>query len=84
MLLGEADVYLSRPLDDKVAAGIAVGDIDPITQSPMVDTNPNYKPRVLKPLPGLANLTRAADKGKGKAPERSGGIFDFFGRFFEL
>lgn len=51
------------------------GDLDPVTLLPMTDINPRYVPRVLKPLPFVANGVQGAAKGKGKAPN----ILNFFG-----
>ncbi|KAJ6627978.1 hypothetical protein B0H10DRAFT_319752 [Mycena sp. CBHHK59/15] len=57
------------------------GDLDPVTLLPMTDVNPRYVPRVLKPLPFVANGVDhpGKDKGKGKARDSGSGILSFFG-----
>ncbi|KAF8162444.1 hypothetical protein K438DRAFT_297713 [Mycena galopus ATCC 62051] len=51
------------------------GDLDPVTLLPMTDINLRYVPRVLKPIPFVANGVKGSAKGKGKATN----ILSFFG-----
>ncbi|KAJ7800391.1 exodeoxyribonuclease 1 [Mycena olivaceomarginata] len=71
----ESDAYVGGDLEPAVAKMLGEGDLDPVTLLPMTDINPRYVPRVLKPLPFVANGVQGAAKGKGKAPN----ILNFFG-----
>lgn len=66
-----------------LAKKIALGDADPITGLPMEDINPSFIPRVLKPLPVMANSPSQSTKNKGKKRESlpTSGILSFFGQF---
>jgi exonuclease-1 len=70
-------------MDPILAKQIALGDADPITRLPMDDINPGFVPRVLKPLPLVANNADQPVKSKGKSKGReslpSGGLLNFFG-----
>lgn len=66
-------------LEPAIAKMLAEGDLDPVTLLPMVDINPRYVPRVLKPLPFVVNGVTRPDKGKGK---KAGNIMNFFGQSF--
>ena len=70
-------------MDPILAKKIAVGDADPVTHLPMEDINPGFLPRVLKPLPPVANDASQSMKNKSKAKGReslpTGGILNFFG-----
>ncbi|KAJ6487742.1 exodeoxyribonuclease 1 [Mycena sanguinolenta] len=72
----ESDAYVGGDLEPAVAKMLGEGNLDPVTLLPMVDINPRYVPRVLKPLPFVVNGVKdqAMDKGKGKAS-----ILNFFG-----
>ncbi|KAF7351375.1 Exodeoxyribonuclease 1 [Mycena sanguinolenta] len=72
----ESDAYVGGDLEPTVAKMLGEGDLDPVTLLPMIDINPRYVPRVLKPLPFVVNGVKdqAKDKGKGKAS-----ILNFFG-----
>ncbi|KAJ7461719.1 exodeoxyribonuclease 1 [Mycena galericulata] len=71
----EADTYVGADLEPALAKMLGEGDLDPVTLLPMADINPRYVPRVLKPLPFIANGASrpGKDKGKGKAT-----ILNFF------
>ena len=68
-------------MDPILAKLIALGDADPVTGLPMNDINPDFAPRILKPLPLVANSASQSAKNKGKGRESlpTGGILSFFG-----
>ncbi|KAK7044840.1 Exodeoxyribonuclease 1 [Favolaschia claudopus] len=71
----ESDAYVGGDMEPSVAKMLSEGNLDPETLLPMIDINPRYTPRVLKPLPFVVNGVNASmDKGKGKAPS----ILNFF------
>ncbi|THH19536.1 hypothetical protein EW146_g1654, partial [Bondarzewia mesenterica] len=76
----EHDAYVGEDLEPSLAKGIAQGDVDPITLSPMEDINPSYIPRTVKPLPLMTTDLNRSAKAKGKMPEkaRSENLLNFF------
>jgi hypothetical protein len=65
-----------------LAKKIALGDICPTTLLPMVDINPGFNPRALKPLPFLLNGVdgKLDEKNVGKEKATSPSILNFFGK----
>jgi len=75
------EAYIGGDMNPILAKKIALGDADPITGLPMEDINPSFIPRVLKPLPVIANSPSQSTKNKGKKRESlpTSGILSFFG-----
>lgn len=74
--------YIGGDIEPALARKLAQGDVDPVTLLPMIDINPSFVPRTVKPLPFQANnVNRPSSvkgKGKAKAEPESGGLLTFF------
>ncbi|KAG2748878.1 PIN domain-like protein [Suillus brevipes Sb2] len=74
--------YIGGHIEPALARKLAQGDVDPVTLLPMIDINPSFVPRTVKPLPFQVNNvnrpTSVKGKGKAKAEPESGGLLEFF------
>lgn len=77
---GETRESVGRDLEPSLAKQVAIGDICPMTHLPIVDINPAYIPRTLKPLPLLLNggtpVTSEKSMVKQLTPKTT--LHDFF------
>jgi len=69
-----------RELEHSLARQVAIGEICPISLLPIVDINPAYVPRSLKPLPLLLNggTPVTSDKFMTKRVASKNTLHDFF------
>ncbi|KAG2154183.1 PIN domain-like protein [Suillus bovinus] len=78
----KVESHIGGDIEPALARKLAQGDVDPVTLLPMIDINPSFVPRTVKPLPFQANnVNRPSSvrgKGKAKAEPESGGLFTFF------
>ncbi|OJA20216.1 hypothetical protein AZE42_02134, partial [Rhizopogon vesiculosus] len=74
--------FIGGDIEPALARKLAKGDVDPVTLLPMIDINPSFVPRMVKPLPFQANVVNRPSsvkgKGKAKAEPESGGLLNFF------
>ncbi|KAG5654438.1 hypothetical protein H0H81_002627 [Sphagnurus paluster] len=73
----EAEGYVGGDLEPGLAKSLALGDVDPVTHSPMKDICPSYVPHE-RPAPLAFKELNRRDKGKSKGPPKEG-ILSFFG-----
>ena len=71
---------IQRELEHSLAKKVAIGDICPISLLPIVDINPAYVPRSLKPLPLLLNggTPVTSEKSMTKRVASKATLHDFF------
>ena len=69
-----------RELEHSLAKQVAIGDVCPISLLPIVDINPAYVPRSLKPLPLLLNggTPVTSEKSMTKRIASKNTLHDFF------
>ncbi|KAG0706957.1 exodeoxyribonuclease 1 [Suillus ampliporus] len=74
--------HIGGDIEPALARKLAQGDVDPVTLLPMIDINPSFVPRTVKPLPFQANNVNRPSSVRGKGKEKveleSGGLLTFF------
>lgn len=71
-----------RDIEPTLAKKVAQGDVDPISLLAMVDINPSFMPRTVKPLPLTSTDLNQSAKDKGKLPAKlkTENILNFFSK----
>ena len=75
-----------RELEHSLARQVAIGDVCPISLLPIVDINPAYVPRSLKPLPLLLNggTPVTSEKSMTKQAASKATLHDFFREYIAV